>query len=488
MVLGITLSALGALVGSTAWFFIVKFTGYELGLIAWAVGGLAGIGMYAGYRGTVSVSTGLIAAVVAVVAILAAKLAIFGFLIYAVLTGDTSDIDVQRQFVTIRMAHEALDEQAVLEKPTDEQWESAYAEANDEVAGMPEEQVVERWQTYREADELYVAASDPRVQSLGFYESNRRAQREGLSYEDERRETYYDQALSKFSKMSDEALDTATVQFDSWQAEGKWLDGEYVTDFLIYYHIDQAWEQRISSPSDDTEQRVPTTSEWQEMYTTASDEINVLAPDEQLARARKIEHEQEQQIKWRRLAYHRADRRGDQLGLSYVDTARDQLYDEELAASAKLPEQDVDAAISDLESWQVEGKWSDHEYVREFLIYHRIDQNLEDRPIDEDEEEVDDDAEAEGWKRQYEDAAAHVDAMSQSDRMQEARRIEAENDRRIQEMMAQFNDVSAEDVMDDGGGFLKIFTTSMFGLMDLVFLGLAVVTAFRIGGQGLSTE
>ena len=126
--------------------------------------------------------------------------------------------------------------------------------------------------------------------------------------------------------------------------------------------------------------------------------------------------------------------------------------------------------------------------MREFLIYHRIDQNLVDRPIDEDEEEVDDAAEVAGWKRQYEDAAAHVDAMSQSDRIQEARRIEAENDRRIQEMMAQFNDVSAEDVMDDAGEFLKVFTTSMFGLMDLVFLGLAVVTAFRIGGQGLSTE
>ena len=158
---------------------------------------------------------------------------------------------------------------------------------------MPEGKVVERWQTYREADELYAAASDPRVQSLGFHESNRRAQREGLSYEDERREMYYDQALAKFSKMSDEELDTATAQLDSWRLEVKWLDSEYVMDFLIYYHIDQTWEQRIGSPSDDTEQRVSTTSEWQEMYTTASDEINALAPDAQLARARKIKHEQE---------------------------------------------------------------------------------------------------------------------------------------------------------------------------------------------------
>jgi hypothetical protein len=61
----------GAIVGAIAWAAIAAYTGYEVGIIAWGVGGLVGLGAFLlEGRGATS---GIVCAVLAVLAILAGK-------------------------------------------------------------------------------------------------------------------------------------------------------------------------------------------------------------------------------------------------------------------------------------------------------------------------------------------------------------------------------------------------------------------------------
>ena len=65
--------AVAGTVGALIWAGIAYFTGYELGWIAWAVGGLVGFGVLVGSAGERSNTAGVVAVVVAVVALLGAK-------------------------------------------------------------------------------------------------------------------------------------------------------------------------------------------------------------------------------------------------------------------------------------------------------------------------------------------------------------------------------------------------------------------------------
>jgi len=80
--LGCMLSLGGALVGAGTWFGIAVVTNYELGWIAWGLGVLAGAGMALGYREE-TVQGGVVAAGIAVVGILAAKIAVFLYVNYS---------------------------------------------------------------------------------------------------------------------------------------------------------------------------------------------------------------------------------------------------------------------------------------------------------------------------------------------------------------------------------------------------------------------
>lgn len=65
---------LGGAVGVGVWAAIAHFTGYEVGFVAWAVGGLVGVAAILGAQGRGSTSLGVMTAVIAVGAILAGKL------------------------------------------------------------------------------------------------------------------------------------------------------------------------------------------------------------------------------------------------------------------------------------------------------------------------------------------------------------------------------------------------------------------------------
>jgi hypothetical protein len=78
---GLAVSFGCALLGSFLWFVMAYLTQTEWGFAAWVLGGLAGVGMMLGY-GVEDVLAGLAAAAVAFVAIVVAKIMIFGAVLY----------------------------------------------------------------------------------------------------------------------------------------------------------------------------------------------------------------------------------------------------------------------------------------------------------------------------------------------------------------------------------------------------------------------
>lgn len=74
---GTLFSFIGAMIGAGVWLAIIVFTGYEIGYVAWGLGGAAGVGMAAGHEDDDGTTAGIIAACMAIVGIFAAKLFAF---------------------------------------------------------------------------------------------------------------------------------------------------------------------------------------------------------------------------------------------------------------------------------------------------------------------------------------------------------------------------------------------------------------------------
>lgn len=64
---------IGGAVGAGIWAAIAYFANYELGIIAWAVGGLVGFGVGAGAGNSASTGTGVLAAIIALASVAGGK-------------------------------------------------------------------------------------------------------------------------------------------------------------------------------------------------------------------------------------------------------------------------------------------------------------------------------------------------------------------------------------------------------------------------------
>ncbi len=159
LLLGCSLAGAVALLGAAAWVFIGVKAKLELGILAWALGAGIGAAMAFGYR-QASQLAGLIAAGIAFVSIMGAKLAIFLLVIYFVITGDTQDIEMQRAYVTFRLTLQMAEEQGYSEDdPAWEQhWEELWPLAEQEVKGWDDETVRQRWAEFREEDQRLALA------------------------------------------------------------------------------------------------------------------------------------------------------------------------------------------------------------------------------------------------------------------------------------------------------------------------------------------
>jgi phage FluMu protein Com len=120
---GCAVSFAFAFVGTLLWWLVAIFTGYEFGIIAWIVGGLAGAGMSFGY-GVEDLMAGIAAAFIAFLAIIVGKIMIFVaivlMLIATIADGVDEDMEViDGQFVAEQM--EEGEDQFVAEEIEDEE-------------------------------------------------------------------------------------------------------------------------------------------------------------------------------------------------------------------------------------------------------------------------------------------------------------------------------------------------------------------------------
>jgi hypothetical protein len=123
-----------------------------------------------------------------------------------------------------------------------------------------------------------------------------------------------------------------------------------------------------------------------------------------------------------RLARHRATRRAEQMGLTDSDPQRQRLYKEEFTKTKDTPESELDTALTELDAWEKDGRWSDAEYLHDHLVYAIVNEQIEQTPAAKlpdwkltDEE----------WKKLHATATREVDKMSLDERRDFLRKLEA---------------------------------------------------------------
>ncbi len=148
LLIGTACSAAGALIGGGVWYGIIAATHYELGWIAWLVGGLAGLGMNIGFRDSSFVAGG-IAAFFAVVAILAARWFAMGVVLSKV-TDDLLKADDSPRFTLMsiiatenmrKRGFEDVEDEPEPDSPQGKALAEEEAKAEKQVEGMSDDQV-----------------------------------------------------------------------------------------------------------------------------------------------------------------------------------------------------------------------------------------------------------------------------------------------------------------------------------------------------------
>ncbi len=76
IVSGLIGAVIGGAIGGAIWAAVVKFTGFEIGWLAWGIGALVGVGFRVGARELANPGTGVLAAAVALLAVLGGKYAV----------------------------------------------------------------------------------------------------------------------------------------------------------------------------------------------------------------------------------------------------------------------------------------------------------------------------------------------------------------------------------------------------------------------------
>lgn len=118
-------SAIGAMIGAGIWYGVAHATQYESAWVAWAVGGLAGMGMYLGY-GQAGAGAGLVAAGMSVAGIVAAKLVMFLTIVGPILSMDFDDSEPPREQLAALMAAEIAREPDLSEDASEEERDAAF--------------------------------------------------------------------------------------------------------------------------------------------------------------------------------------------------------------------------------------------------------------------------------------------------------------------------------------------------------------------------
>lgn len=482
---GTLLSGVGAAVGAALWAVIAIMSGYEIGWIAIGVGALAGYGMHIGYPAE-NARAGFVAACMALFGILLGKLFIFVFFVHALITGNTSDIDIQRMIVAEALTEERLTEKGIWGEERDEQWESVSEDVEREVEGWSDEGVQARaaeLKAEQDRQNAYFDEDGLTIMRVARHRAARRADKLGLAPDHPDREKLYPEEFDACKKLSKAQLADELKAIDQWRESDRWADETYVYNHLIEQKTEKAIEDRrtekeVESPDDYWE---PNEAERKGFREAAKTEVDDLSPDARLTQAQSIEDEQEREYRVSSLANHYAMRRGNAAGLSYGDPKRDELLDEESKRCEALDDDALKKATTTMTAWEENDKWSDDAYVRDNLIYmfarNAIEKQREEEHADEEEYWT---PTPEEWTEFHTAAADVVDAIPPGKRVQRTHDEEARLER-VQE--ERFAAAGREEAAELAAGVVAAYF-SMFGIFDGLFLLLAVSAAWRIAQGG----
>ncbi|MEX2093712.1 MAG: hypothetical protein WD971_13595 [Pirellulales bacterium] len=152
---GTFFSFLGAMLGAFVWAMLAYFTMYEFSIVAWGLGGLAGLGMALGHEADDGTFAGIIAAFMSLVGIVAAKIFIVIIFVAAAVSSMVNEMEIdvpadpvemQRSLLATALAMKDLQAAGEsIDAIDDARWEAAIAKSREAVAELTPEQIEARF-------------------------------------------------------------------------------------------------------------------------------------------------------------------------------------------------------------------------------------------------------------------------------------------------------------------------------------------------------
>ncbi len=485
--LGTIFSGIGALVGAAVWFGIVMATDYEIGWIAWGIGALCGFGMLKGY-GKANTRAGLTAAGMSVFGIVAAKAAVFIFVVQAVFTGNTNNIELQREFVTLQFLEDLFQERDIFsDEQREAQWDTTYDEGTKMSSKMNDDEIRNRTIRLR-AFGSFVFNDEKSTVGKQFRLSHHRVDIEaealGLDPFNKHREMMLDAAFHDISLYSPDKLDSAIADLKQWQDTDKWLDTSYVQHQLIYRFVENKTSEKYSiEQAAGNEDWEIDERQWKTFHRNAEAEVKQLSGEDRLAQLRELESADEYAFVPNKLASHYAEIRVQSEGLSVDDNEkRSTIYDEEMKRFSAMSHDELDMENKKLEAWNNGEKWHDANYVYNTLIYYYLDEELQRlRQDHQDDEDYWQPSEAD-WQSAYSGAKKKTDDMPTHLYQSKVEAFELARTEKIKQMVQPYVDkqTSGGGIADLSDGASTVFMETMWSPMDGLFLLLAVSSAYKI--------
>lgn len=437
--------------------------------------------------------TGAVAAIIAFVGIVLGKAAVFVFVLYTMITGDTDDIELLRLHVQQRITDDDLNNKGVFdEDERDKQWDAAWESAGKKVAKMTEAEVRTRTDGYR-AEQVRLEEKSSEVgmlrSRLAWHEAELKAEAEGLSWHDEKRTRIFERADSGMERLGEVEVRDRIAKLETWEKEDRWKDEAHVRDRLTYRRIEREIlssppaESDVSPDLEPDEWELPEKA-WKPLYNRVAAQVRELSADQRLEELKKIESEQEDRDMRERLIGHFSTLAADQAGLFFGDEqAHEAITAEQRKRFENHTHEQLASDVAAMESWEKEGKWSDAPYLRAELIslFTRKEVDLRreaERTKNSDEYWT---PTADEWKRFHEQSARAVDAIPPD---QHATKIRAMEEERRQEMDDLFAARESEESATVMAGLVGAFASTLIAPMNILFFILGLSSAYRIASKG----
>ncbi|MEW6198435.1 MAG: hypothetical protein AB1601_07210 [Planctomycetota bacterium] len=404
---GLLGSLVGALIGAAVWAVVAIATNYQLGIIAWGLGALAGYGMARGHREG-RAGAGITAALVAILGILAARVVMVSYL-----ARDAFE-PIRTRLVILSLPTEKLD----------------------------------------------------RVATLAMTEAGQRAKREHRCPYDEPYWDHFYERATRLAALSDSELAAAYEKHREWSRVGRFEDAEYIRDTLPYSLLgDALWKVWV------TREPLPA-PEWASLYADAAKRAAALSPDEQSRECRRRTYAGEvASLECKRRAMERSVAPGDaETRVRIVQATWTDSLDMEDTALAE--------AFLKAESWDDEGQWNDPGWLRLRLAYLYAEHEWlqregsfgQDEPLP-----------GATWDTCLKEATERAAQVPEAEIAQRVRQVHNDQSLAFRQEKARLGQLVL-------AGTIVVAAVASFEWMDLLFGGLAVVTAYRVATAGTRTR